>query len=280
MRRLLSFVGIILLVSYSQGQPDRNVTKTEAAEAKRLAVSFYAQLQENGDVEPLIPKFFIKDFKERLAYCRVSEDDFSKCGGFGKDFWGTNSKLTQLHGTRDNHVRDYVQEINYVWLSIRSAQWIALLSGKQVEKLSDTEGEKLEQAVKDKLTATLGPNRDLAKIGLFDDYFEAQEKVKSLEEYLRFQKNFEILVSAYRVVERNARLDLVKKNPRVRITLQPADFWIDAETNENRFFDYPSDTRMIVVLPKFNSKIKAVLKMDLIREGAKLRIVAVYPPID
>ncbi len=90
--------------------------------------------------------------------------------------------------------------------------------------------------------------------------------------------DFEKLNQALRTVASSLRKERKRHTSETDLAMSPGSFRIDLEENSGRFFNYPAGTKMIEVWP---DEIAALpFKMDLIRVGGKLKIVAIYPPMD
>ncbi len=279
-RLVLIFVYALLVFPSPNGRAqDRDVSASEASEAKSLAVAFFSRLDKGDDVESLVKDYFVRDFVERLAYCRKDTSEENECRGEGKDFWATNLQLTALKGSSEDHFRDYSQAINYLWFSSRTLEWAYLIQGKKVTNLHEDPDKDIEKSVMEKLKAALKVDpSDILKLG-FLGYLEGEQpNVNSVTEYRRRQAKYDELIAAWRNIEKDFRAEFSKKKPEIRQSFKPSDFWVGDEKNSGRFFNYPKGTRMIEVW--WNDDISVPFKIDMILENGRLKIVAVYPPID
>ena len=98
-----------------------------------------------------------------------------------------------------------------------------------------------------------------------------------MKEFHQYLTNAEKYLTALRIVESNLQKEFKTRQPTINLSVSPIDFRIDDEENDSQFFKYPIGTKMIDVWAESNS---IPFKMDLIKEDGKLKIVAIYPPID
>lgn len=261
---------LLLQSGFAQVQVDERIPpKGEIREAQNLAARFFNSYQNTQDISPLIKEFFIRDFSTRLKFCRTS----GECGGFGRDFWGKDEELTKVHGTERDYLRGYINSINYFYLYSRSIVFLASLAGKQ---LSESE-EDSENIVEQKLREELKGNPEALKLNFFGNPDESLPKLMSLGEFHARQIKYEQLVVALRTIERKLRTELVRKRPKTILRVRPSEFRVYKEPNKGRFFKYSTE---IQVYDVSSAKDNILFKIDIIRDGRKLKIVAVYPPMD
>ena len=248
----------------------------EEREAKNLAASFFNRFQETQDLTPLIDEYFVKDFSRRLKFCRTT----GKCEGENRDFWREREDIAKLGATEIDFQRIYIFSINDIFLTFRS---IGYLNNNYHQEINERNYVVAAKTVKKELKFQLRKNPTLTKFGWFgslinnvgDDGFYL--KFKTLNELHQFLNDYEKYLAALRTVETKLRNSFQKDNPTVSLSFLPTDFRIDIENNNHGFFDYPAGTRMLEVWGESDS---IIFVMDLIKEDGKLKIVAIYPPID
>ncbi len=267
---LASFLLIVLASLGSVGQRDeRTPPKAEEREAQILAADFFKRLQETQDISLLLKQYFIEDFSIRLKYCGTS----GECGGFGRDFWQKNEELTLLNGTERDYERDYINSINYLFLYFRSIAHQAVISGQKLAENEESAAKEINQRLKEKLK----DHPEALKLNFWENPDEPLPEAKTLDEFRGRLVNFERLNAALRVIEKDLRVKLSRKHSKTRLTFTPKEFRVYKEPNKERFFRYPASIQMFDVWA-FNDSV--LLKIDMVRERGKLRIVAVYPPMD
>lgn len=256
---------ILLTVSMFGQTPVLTPNIEETKEAQELAAKFYNRFAETQDITPLITEFFIKDFVIRLKFCR----DTGKCGGFARDFWGKEENKFQKE--KSDYLGAYTNSINYLFLYYRSVSH--LVSNPQIA-IENGDSEKAQELVNKQLTELLADASDTNTSEKNNEY----EEFKTIVEYRKNQEKFEKLNAALKIIELKNRTEAQKKYPERNFTFSPKNFWIGIDESRKPFFNYPIGTRLVEVLP---NDIKFLyFKMDLIKENGKLRIVAIYPPID
>lgn len=248
-----------------------DLSAAEEREAKNLAVSFFNRFQETQDIAPLIKEYFVKDFTRRLKFC----DTTGECGGKNRDFWQERKDLTAVNATETDSQRGYVCTINYLFLYFRSIQY---LNDSYPQKMNDANLEIAAKSVEKELNSVLKDNPELIKFNFFSDSDEEDNfKFNSLDELSQRFNDYEKFLSALKIVETKLRNNFLKEKPDASIFFSPTDFSVSVEENYNRFFDYPVGTRMLEVWCKIGSLL---FVMNLINEDGKLKIVAIYLPMD
>lgn len=270
--RIVLLIALCLLTNSVFGQPDPpKPTVGDEREAKVLAAKFFSRFQETQDLSPLLDEFFIKDFSTRLKFCGNTDE----CGGFAKDFWGKNEELSTLKSEERDFQRLFVNTINNLYLTFRSLNYMANSKNKEFPDLGSDE----EKELVDKVKAVLKDDAHLIHLGFFSQNSDTPPPVATtLIQFRRRMADFEKLNQALRTVASGLREDRKRLTSETDLAMAPRSFEIDLEENTGRFFNYPVGTRMIEVWP---DEIAALpFKMDLIRVGGKLKIVAIYPPMD
>jgi hypothetical protein len=274
MKRLSTIIFLFcFLAGNINGQVKRpKPSAAEERKAKNLAVSFFNRFQETQDLTPLIKEHFVKDFARRLKFCHTTDE----CGGFAKDFWKEIEELAAVNATETDSQRLSISVINYFFLYFRSIEY---LNDNYPRKMSDANRETAAKRVEKELEFLLKDDPKLIKFNSFGNYSGERMdwKFKSLDELRQFLNDYEKFVTALRTVEAKLRNNLLKKNPDAKKSLSTKDFRVDVEENHNRFFDYPVGTRMLEV---WSNKSSTPFVMNLIEEDGKLKIVAIYPPMD
>lgn len=270
MKRVLILI-LVVLFQATTGftQVDERIPpKAEELEAQTFAAEFFNRYQNTQDIAPVIGQFFIKDFSTRLRACKVT----GGCRGFARDFWGKDEELVQLKGTEEDHLRRYANSINYLFLYFRTLGYLADLAGKDVAEFEDG-GKRIQQ----ELSVELKAYPDVLKLDFFSSLDEPSPQLKSLLDFRELETNREILNAKLRGVERKFREDLLRRHPKTDLVYTATQFRVFKERNSERFFGYPVEVQIYDVWTRGSG---TVLKIDMIREGGKLKIVAVYPPID
>jgi hypothetical protein len=235
----------------------------QTAEIKKFAADFFNEYRKTGKLEKLIKKYFVSDFPRRLAFCRSTRS----CGGFGRDFW-TESKLP-LQATPAQLVTHYARSIDFVMLLFQFEK-------KFPEMLNFAENADDDEASLREFQSRLAPylKDDPAALNFLTKtkFVWWSAKPKSLIEFntdLDDQARFNELMQRVLVMRRraSARDD----------STTVIEFDVYVKTNSDRFFDFPEGTKTIDVWPEVEH---IPLTMDIIRAGKKLKIIAVYPPID
>ncbi len=271
MRILLTsfFLAIIVSTSaWSQRLPS-NLTDKEELEVKSFAATFYNRLHDSRDVSPLIKEFFVSDFAQRLAFCRTSQE----CGGFARDFWQGDESYVKLGLQPQDWVRQYASAINYFSIYSQSQKSLTQVAGK---KLVDYEDES-KKLIDVRLAVLLKNDPKALELDFFGNPDRVVPEERSAQSIRKETASFERLVDAVRIVEAEAKAELRRSKPNHDFLIKPDMFWARAEPTTTKFFNYPLGTRMIEVWPEGED---IPFKMDLIKQNGKLRIVAIYPPID
>lgn len=250
---------------------DVELSVKEEKEAKTLAVSFYTRFQQTQDVTPLIKEYFIKDFASRLKYCYIT----GECGGFARDFWGkADDKLLALNPAEEDFQRVYSNSINNFFLLF---QLVSDSDEKQTLKDSDlqTSGENLKKEIAE----VTKDNPTLMQFMLFPDQSDYKNsfEYKTLKDYRQYLDDYEKYISVLRTL----RTKNLRKNGTQKLffssRILPKQFEISVEKSTSRFFNYDGETKMLRV---WNKDISLPFVMDLIREDGKLKIIAIYVPMD
>jgi hypothetical protein len=266
---VLLFIACFNIASAQKPYP--TPTAEETKEARELAVRFYNRYNETQDIEPLIKEFFIKDFLTRLKFCRKT----GECGGFARDFWGKDDKLVKLKAVIKDFRRSYSFSINYLYLFFRIVNHINIIQPDNLDKLEQLAADKIKNELKDK--------PELLKYGYFlseDEEIETSKKTKTLAGFRKQMIEAEKLNTELRKLELKLRSKAEKAAPKAKLRFFPNDFRIDIEENMGLFFNYPEGTRMIEVWRKSDENDFIPFKIDLIKANGKLKVVAIYPPID
>ena len=252
----------------SDKRKGRNSRREDEKDAIALALSFFDRYQQTQDITPLIKEFFVTDFGKRLIFCRTT----SECGGFGRVFWQPPEHPLPFTPAENDYVREYAAFINYFYLSYQAgANLAATARPKSSEPQADG-----DNTVSVELRALLEDNPRFLRYDLFAHVGEPLPKAASIAQYRQNQKNFEQLIAALRIVESRSRVGLPKGS---RKELSSKNFLVVfADNDHSRFFNYPSNTQMLEVVWPGPERLPWI--MDLIREGGKLKIVAVYPGMD
>ncbi len=246
-------------------------TAEETKEAQELAARFYNRYNETQDIEPLIKEFFIENFSARLKFCRTTD----KCGGFARDFWGKDEELIKLKAVIKDFRRSYSFSINYFYLFFRIVNHINIIQPNNSDKL--------EQLAADKIKNELKGKPELLKYAYFlsaDEEIETSKKTKTLAGFRKQMIKAEKLNAELRKFESKLRTEAETKVSVSTIELTDTDFSIGIIENSGLFFNYPAGTKMIDAWTKSDKDYFLPFKMDLIKENGKLKVVAIYPPID
>jgi len=270
-KRSVAFLVLVLVPGqFLVGQIDTRIPpKAEHEEAQSLGSDFFNQYEKTQDLAPLIATFFIRDFTSRLKYCGMT----GKCGGFARDFWQENDELSSLNGTKEDYARLYINSINSMTLGFRSMAYLAMLSNKKPSDYEEAGWNELKKRVAKRLRI----RPQALKLGFFEESDVALVKAKTLREFRHRLVGSENVNAALRVVERHLRLELLRKRPATRLSVRPSEFRVYKEANKEGFFHFPVDVPMYNV---WTDNDFIILKVDMVREDGKLKIVAVYPPID
>jgi hypothetical protein len=262
---------LLWLAGFSFAQaPKPDLTADEERDAKTLAVAFFSRYRITRDITPLFNEFFVSDFARRLEFCRTT----SQCGGFGRDFWKDNEDLVLLKPTRTDYLRHYAAVINILYLAFDSTNHLAKKVGQKPEDYADT----AEKIINARLALLSKKNSR----GVFKELFEdggdnALGGLKSLRALRKRIRDFEELAADLRIIEREARNELTRVPKTYFAPLRPEDFRASDEVNTRRFFDYPVGTKLIDV---WDEDVGIPFKIDLIAEKGRMKIVAIYPPMD
>lgn len=275
MRRLFIITYFLFFLSVcTNGQTTpSDLSPEEERAAKDLAVSFFNRFQETQDITPLIKEFFIKDFARRLKFCNTT----GECGGRFRDFWGKQEELTALKATSRDFQRWYLLLMNNLFLYFRSIQY---LNDNYPQKMTDSSYKIATKTIDNELICLLGVNHKLLKYNFFSESgadVEDDFKPKTLNEFRQLLNNYETFLAALKTVESKLRTAFRKKKPDVEISFSPTEFPVHVEENYNRFFDYPIGTKMLEIWCDNDSLL---FVMNLIKENGKLKVVAIYLPID
>jgi len=267
MKNLLSALLIFLVLgggSFAQQDIKPDITAEEEREAKRVAIAFFTSYQKTRDIRPLFRQYFVSDFERRLEYCRSTYE----CQGFARDFWTLNESLAALKPNREYYVRHYVAVTNVLYLASRTLKHLAEKEGKNLKDYDDEGFAKITDGYLSKKSKSV-----------FDDIFDGSDNalgglssIRSLRKRIR---ECERLVNDLRMAEKIASQKLKRQD--ASNTLKPEDFWVGDEVNTGRFFDYPPGTKLIEVWPK---EFEMPFKIDMIFESGRMRIVAIYVPMD
>ncbi len=247
---------------------ERTPPPAEKLEAQKLAAKFFNEYRKSRDVSPLIPKFFIKDFGDRLMFCRTTGD----CGGSNRDFWGKDEALTALGGTPGDHMRSYLLFINFAHFSGEAFEHLAIRAGKK-----PSEYEQGEEEFEKMLQTYLIDRPDLWKTWQAFIFDERPITFATLQEYRQHHNDFGLVVKALDQLEAKLRAERIRKQPRSIRAFRPEDFKVDKELNRGKFFGFANSTWIYQIWPK---DFEVPFVVDMIREKGKLKIVAIYPPID
>jgi hypothetical protein len=266
---VLLFIACCNMVSAQRTYP--TPTAEETKEAQELAANFFNRYAETQDIEPLIKEFFIRDFNTRLKFCRTT----SECGGFARDFWGKDEELVTLKATSVDFQRSYCFAVNHFYLFFRIANHINVIQPNNSDKL--------EQLTADKIKNELKGRTELLKYGYLlsqDEDIFSFKKIKTLANFRKQIVEAEKLNAELRKLESKLRLKAQIKNAKAKLGFSASDFRIDIEENSGLFFNFPIGTRMIDVWTNSIKDAFLPFKMDLIKENGKLKVVAIYPPMD
>lgn len=272
MKNFLSALLIFLtLSSVSVAQTIRpNITAEEELEAKKVAVAFFTSYQKTSDIGLLIRHYFVSDFERRLEFCRVTDE----CGGNNRDFWKVNGILAEAKPTREDYMRHHAVVINVLFLA---AQIMNQKARKEDKNLKDYDDEGYVKMGNELLASISRGSRQV-----YEEMFEGSDNalgglksVKNLRERIR---QAEKLVTELKFLETSTRIALKRtgKNPDSIFTNK--HFRVDDEVNSRRFFDYPVGTKLIEVWSTVEYELP--FKIDLISDQGRLKIVAIYPPMD
>lgn len=263
---LVLCLSALLAVGVLAQVDERIPPPAEKLEAQKLAAKFFNEYRKRRDVLPLIPKFFIEDFGDRLMFCRTTGD----CGGTNRDFWQKDEALTALGGTRTDHMRSYVLFVNYFHFAQEAFEHLAIRAGRK-----PSEYEQGEEEFEKMLRKYLANRPDLWKH--WETFIGDERRItfRTLEEYRQHQNDFGLVVKAIGRLEGELRVERVRKHPRPIRAFRPEDFRVYKEPNRGKFFRFPSSTRIYQVWPDDLNFI-----VDMTRENGKLKIIAIYPPID
>ncbi|MBK7392977.1 MAG: hypothetical protein IPI64_06680 [Chloracidobacterium sp.] len=271
-RIILILISVFYLHFSAFAQVDeRTPPPAEENEAQILAAAFVNQYLTTRRIEPLIDQFFIKDFSKRVRYCGISS-----CGGSDRDFWNNDGPFILFEGDDIDYRRVYSTSIDSMFLSFLSINHLALIEKKTLEEYGKAGQKELFEALRQELkndTKLLslypfGPSYDSnspPKVGT---------SVRLIEERL---SKYEKINAALRKLENKYRSELKQKRPNVQFNVAPKEFRINKEVENTQFFNYPKGTKMFSAWPE-NDDVFFII--DMIREKGKLKIVAVYPPID
>jgi hypothetical protein len=244
-------------------------TAEETKEAQEFAAKFYNRYDETQDIEPLINEFFVKDFDSRVEFCWTT----GECGGFARDFWGEHEDLVELKGQTIDFRRLYSFSINYFYLYFKIYNHIKFLQ-------KDSHEVDYEKATISAIENSLKNRPELLRHGFFSDTDSELPKPTSLEGFRAQMVEAEELISELRKLESKFRTEAETKVSVSAIKLTDVDFTVSIIENSGLFFNYPVGTRMIDVWTKTDKDGFLPFKMDLIKENRKLKVVAIYPPID
>jgi hypothetical protein len=284
MKRIFSIVllTIYFIIAVSAQKTYPTPTAEETKEAKELAVKFYNRLTETQDVKPLIKEFFISDFNRRLNVCFKADS----CGGHNRDFWKEfDGSFTRVKAKVDFQ-RGYIAGMNLLYLYFRVYAYLYPDIGDVTKDIPENV---VSEIVKLELSKLLNNEPQLLKSAL--DIFQPKKlksgkssdfempKFRTKREFFLYIQKIEKMVATLRLVEAKWRTKRQTSEQKLNFDFSPEDFWVDIEESSN-FFNYP-DKRMVEVWDDHLPPHKTLLfKMDLVKENGKLRIVAIYPPID
>jgi hypothetical protein len=266
-RICLAFSVLILISTSFFGQTERpKPNELDVKDAKNLAVSFFHRYQQTQDITPLIKEFFVADFGKRLVFCRTTRE----CEGFARDMWKGPEQPLPFTPTENDYVREYAAQTNYLYLgSSAGANFATDFTSRSSASQHGADPLSAE------LKALLKDRPEILKYDFFANPDEPYTEPATIAEFRKRQGEFEQLVAAYRIVESRSRAFLSKD---ARKELSGKDLRVSfADNDQGQFFKYPTHTQMLEVWPETKD---ILLIMDLIREGGKLKIVAVYMPID
>ena len=276
MKKLLITLCIFYILSVNiTGQIKNSIpSPEEEREAKALAVSFFTRFQETQDITPLIKEFFVKDFATRLKFCGTTNE----CGGFARDFWGKREELIAINATEVDFQRSYSLSINILFLEMRC---VTYSNGNIDRKIDEIDGKTTEKVIKNDLKVLLKDNSKLLKFGAFSEETDEYKplKFKTLDKFHQYLNDGEKYLSVLKTYESKLRADLQKQQPSINFSKSSIDFSVNSEENSRQFFNYPVGTKMLFV---FSTPFDFcfAFKMDFIKEAGKLKIVAIYIPMD
>jgi hypothetical protein len=256
------------LVMSADGQ-SRSVPRPLDLRAQALAAEFFNRFEETGDVSSLIKTYFVADFAKRLVYCRRTV----KCGGANRDFW-TEREFSEAQNllTDDEVFRQYVTTINLTYLGSRMLQYLTVQAGNDPADLGKLPDELLKMQLKNRV------GKD--SLDLVEDLFSGNgNTVESAERTQASNKlrGYEQLVRQLRLLERSTRNSLTSAQREKFRPFRPSDFRYSSEIERNGFFDLPQGSKIIEIWP---DKLNIPFKIDMIERANKLKIIAIYPPLD
>ncbi len=264
----VSFGLLVFLTSVIGQNVPAKLSPSDEKEANALAAEFFNRFSETLDVTPLIKVNFVSDFDRRLSFCRTTRE----CEGFGRDFWkGPEQDERSINPTADDYLRQYASAINYFYLYSQIGTYLAG-GRKSIDDDIDV------KAISSKLKDRLKDQPNVLRWDFFGNFDEASLEPKSISEFREQIAEFEKLVEELRIIAWEERAAQRKTDPKAKFSLVQNDFHAQVEENRGLFFDYPVGTKMIEVWP--NEGVLLFFKMDLIKEKGRLKIVAIYPPMD
>jgi hypothetical protein len=257
-------------IVYGQAKDFLILSPKEEVEAKALASSFFNRFEKTRDIKPLIKEFFINDFGRRLKFCGTT----GICKQVGNEFWQKNEALTGLRASEKDFARAYANIINTLFLFQGFFYYTSLEFDSHSEDF-DNISEKKFKAI---YLKTSKSNRLLPKPKAFEIFFEGIDKYdnpKTRRELHRYFGKREKLAELMRIIDVEWRNELLKKKKIEKSTYYPNQFEIYAKFENNQYFDYPFETKIISAS---SNRFWDHLYMDMIRENGRLKIVSVYSP--
>jgi hypothetical protein len=257
-------------------------TAEEIKEAQELAAKFYNRYNETQGIEPLIKEFFIKDFNVRVNYCFKTVT----CGGHNRDFWQEFDDSFIRIKSKVTFQRAYKSSMNFIYLYARVLQYMSPDDG---DITTDTPEEVTKAKVKKELISLFGnePKQLKSAFDLFQinqikkdgsSSFELP-KFKTAAQFYKYVRKIERNVALLRIIETRWRTKRLTLEPKISFQFTVDDFFVRIADGD--FFNYPETTRMVDVWWDNVPPHKYIpFKMDLIKENGKLKVVAIYPPMD
>ncbi len=258
----------ILLAPHHWAQVDERIPPpAEKLEAQQLAAKFFNSFLKTRDISPLIKKLFITEFSSRLKYCRTT----GECRGFGRDFWETDEELLSLKGTEKDYLRSYINTLNYLFLYFQALDHLAALAGQKPEDYAEAGGKRIELM----LHKVLKKHPAVLKLGFFSNPDASMPHAKTLAKFRQRQVNYEVLNSTLRDIVIKLQSQRLQKRATLPLTFKNDDFRVYKEPNRDGFFHYPLTEPIYDVWGD-----RPMFRIEMIRESKKIRIVAVYIPMD
>lgn len=255
------------------------LTIEEERAAVKLTKAFLKRFQEAQDIAPLIQEFFIEDFSTRLQVCYTSDN----CQGFAKDFWKFGEEENEIDKKTigEDFVRHYTLAVNvfsqYLFIDALGSE--IKQTDKGSEKFDEIKEElkpefisllldapELRSFIREFLGDDFAPKSDGEASGdkfSFSDIEQARKYLTDAEKLYSILCKFTAKLKVLYETQTKHKSDALFQE----IGKPTIDFLDD------NFFDYPVGTRIIEIYA-------FPFKIDMIKEKRKLKIIAVYPPMD